>query len=158
VNPIPVSFNHIALDVADRERSATFYGELLGARAIEWDEQHRLLFLRLPGSAHFSDIALHEHPDRSAAYPVEQVRLAHTGWSVNDPARLLDAHDYFTTQTRVVMCADFGGSLSVMGLDPDGHAVEFEFSDVSVDSWQREVKLLTAEELHDRVAARGSVR
>lgn len=153
MNPIPVSFSHIALDVADRERSAAFYGELLGARAVEWDQEQHLLFLRLPGSAHFSDIALHEHPDRSAAYPVGQVRLAHTGWSVDDPTHLLNAYDYFTTKTRVVMCADFGMSLSVMGLDPDGHAVEFECSAVGADRGRREIELLTAQELRDRCQA-----
>jgi len=156
VNPITVSFNHIALDVADRERSAAFYGELLGARVIEWDDEHHLMFLRLPGSAHFADIALHEHPDRSAAYPVGHTRLAHTGWSVNDPVCLLEAHEYFTTRTRVVMCADFGVSLSVMGLDPDGHAVEFEFSEPGADGRQRWFQLLTPDDLRDRVEARSA--
>ena len=60
---IPVSLNHIALDVADRQRSIEFYAELLGAEVVAEDVEHKLTFLRLPGSDHYSDLALHEHAD-----------------------------------------------------------------------------------------------
>jgi catechol 2,3-dioxygenase-like lactoylglutathione lyase family enzyme len=123
---IPVTLNHIALDVADRDRSAAFYRELLGAEIVARDDDHQLTFLRLPGSAQYSDIALHAHADRAAAYPPEQVRMAHTGWGVSREADLVRAYDFFTEHTRVVLAADFGVARSVMGFDPDGHVVEFE--------------------------------
>lgn len=153
-NPIPVSLNHIALDVADRNRSAAFYEALLGARVVATDDDNRLTFLRLPASANFSDIALHEHPDRTAAYPDGQVRMAHTGWSVVDPTSLVAAHDFFDVRSRVVLCADFGVSLSVMGLDPDGHVVEFEYFDVGAIDEQPGFEPLDAPGLRARVAAR----
>jgi catechol 2,3-dioxygenase-like lactoylglutathione lyase family enzyme len=123
---IPVTLNHIALDVADRDRSAAFYRDLLGAEIVAEDPDHRLTFLRLPGSANYSDIALHEHAELAAAYPAGQVRMAHTGWQVRDTAGLVAAFDFFTARSRVVLAADFGVARSVMGLDPDGHVVELE--------------------------------
>ncbi len=123
---IPVTLNHVALDVADRERSITFYAELLGAEVVAEDSEHRITFLRLPGSDRYSDLAVHEHPDLAGAYPPHQIRMAHIGWEVDEPAHLATAFDFFTERTRVVLAADFRVARSVMGLDPDGHVVEFE--------------------------------
>jgi catechol 2,3-dioxygenase-like lactoylglutathione lyase family enzyme len=123
---IPVSLNHVALDVADRRRSAEFYAELLGTEVVAEDVEHRLTFLRLPGSDRYSDLALHEHADVAAAYPPEQIRMAHIGWEIDDPAHLVAAYDFLTARTRVVLAADFGVARSVMGMDPDGHVIEFE--------------------------------
>ena len=69
MSPIPALLDHVALDVADRAASAEFYGALLGATPVAEDPEHHITFLRLPGSTRFSDIALHQHPDRDAAYP-----------------------------------------------------------------------------------------
>src|SRR5688572_3198299 len=77
---IPVTLNHVALDVADRQRSIAFYSDLLGAEVVAEDVAHKLTFLRLPGSDRYSDLALHEHADHAAAYPQDQVRMAHIGW------------------------------------------------------------------------------
>jgi catechol 2,3-dioxygenase-like lactoylglutathione lyase family enzyme len=123
---IPVTLNHVALDVADRLRSVEFYAELLGAEVVAEDVDHKLTFLRLPGSDRYSDLALHEHADVVAAYPPNQVRMAHIGWEIDDPAHLVTAFDFLTERTRVVLAADFGVARSVMGFDPDGHVIEFE--------------------------------
>jgi catechol 2,3-dioxygenase-like lactoylglutathione lyase family enzyme len=127
---IPVKLNHIALDVSDRDRSAAFYGDLLGAEVVAEDVEHKLTFLRLPGSANWSDLALHEHADRGAAYPGDQVRMAHTGWEVEHPDHLVAAFDFFTARTKVLLAADFGVARSVMGFDPDGNVVELELFSV----------------------------
>ena len=123
---IPVTLNHVALDVADRQRSIDFYADLLGTEVVAEDVDHRLTFLRLPGSQNYSDLALHEHDDVAAAYPPEQVRMAHIGWEIHDPGHLVAAFDFLTAHTRVVLAADFGVARSVMGFDPDGHVIEFE--------------------------------
>jgi catechol 2,3-dioxygenase-like lactoylglutathione lyase family enzyme len=128
---IPVRINHVGLDVADRDRSVAFYRDLLGAEVVGEDVEHRLTFLRLPGSSAYSDIALHEHPDLDAAYPREAIRMAHTGWEVDDPASLVTAYDFFTARTRVLLAADFGVAWSVMGMDPDGNVVELELTRVA---------------------------
>lgn len=154
MNPIPVTLNHIALDVADRARSAAFYGALLGARVVATDEAHRLSFLRLPGSPNFSDIALHEHPDRDAAYPAGQIRMAHTGFAVEEGSSLVDAYDFFTANTRLLLCADFGVSLSVIGFDPDGNVVEFELFKVGAIDEQPGFEPLDAAGLRARVEQR----
>ena len=41
---------HVALRVADVERSKKFYGELLGFEVIEEDPEHGGVFMALPGS------------------------------------------------------------------------------------------------------------
>jgi catechol 2,3-dioxygenase-like lactoylglutathione lyase family enzyme len=133
---IPVTLNHIALDVADRGRSAAFYRDLLGAEIVAEDIDNKLTFLRLPGSANYSDIALHEHAELTAAYPLDQIRMAHTGWEVHDPAHLVQAFDFFNERTTVLFAADFGVARSVMGFDPDGHVVEFELFTVGATDQQ----------------------
>ena len=66
---IPVTLNHVALDVADRRRSIEFYSQLLSTEVVAEDVDHHITFLRLPGSDRYSDLALHEHADVAAAYP-----------------------------------------------------------------------------------------
>lgn len=148
---IPVTLNHIALDVTDRERSAAFYHDLLGTEVVAEDSEHRLAFLRLPGSANYSDLALHEHADLTAAYPTDRVRIAHTGWEVHDAAHLVAAFDFFSERTRAVLAADFGVARSVMGSDPDGHVVEFEMLTVGAVDDQPGFAPLDIDALRDRV-------
>ncbi|MEM7337186.1 MAG: VOC family protein [Actinomycetota bacterium] len=130
---IRVTLNHVAIDVADRERSAAFYHDLLGTEVVAEDVDHRITFLRLPGSANFSDLALHEHANMGQAYPSDQMRLAHTGWEIHDDIDLVRAFDFFSERTTVVLAADFGVARSVMGVDPDGHVVEFELFSVGAE-------------------------
>lgn len=144
---IPVKLNHIAIDVADRDRSAAFYRDLLGAEVVAEDVEHRLTFLRLPGSANYSDLALHEHADHTAAYPVDQIRMAHTGWEIDDAAHLVTAFDFFSERTMVVLAADFGVARSVIGLDPDGNAVELELFSVGATDEQPGFAVLDIEGL-----------
>ena len=149
---IPVTLNHIALDVSDRERSVAFYADLLGAAVVAEDVDHKLTFLRLPGSANYSDLALHEHAAVTAAYPPDQVRMAHVGWEIHDEAHLVQAFDFLTARTRVVLAADFGVARSVMGMDPDGHVLEFELFTPGSDG-QPGFAMLDIEALRARIVA-----
>lgn len=149
---IPVKLNHVALDVADRDRSVAFYHDLLGATVAAEDVEHGLTFLRLPGSSNYSDIALHQHAAMGAAYPVEQIRMAHTGWEVDQPSHLVAAFDFFTDRTRVLLAADFGVSQSVMGFDPDGNVVEVELPVVGAVDVQPGFAMLDVDALRDLVA------
>lgn len=149
---IPVTLNHIALDVADRDRSAAFYRDLLGTEIVAEDVEHKLTFLRLPGSANYSDLALHEHADLDAAYPPDQIRMAHTGWEIHDEADLVKAFDFFTERTRIALAADFGVARSVMGFDPDGHVVEFELFSVGAVDVQPGFAPLDVEALRERAS------
>jgi catechol 2,3-dioxygenase len=134
---IPVRINHIGLDVADRDRAVAFYRDLLGAEVVAEDVEHRLTFLRLPGSEAYSDLALHAHPTMAAAYPTDQIRMAHVGWEVDDVAGLVAAFDFFTARTRVLLAADFGVAWSVMGMDPDGNVIELELTRTAPGSTQQ---------------------
>lgn len=149
---IPVTLNHVALDVADRDRSIDFYARLLGTTVVAEDVEHRLTFLRLPGSDRYSDLALHEHADVAAAYPPEQIRMAHIGWEIHDPAHLVAAFDFLEANTRVVLAADFGVARSVMGFDPDGHVIEFELFTPGADG-QPGFAMLDIEALRAEVSA-----
>lgn len=149
---ITVTLNHIALDVADRDRSAAFYRDLLGAEIVAEDPDHGLTFLRLPGSDRYSDIALHAHAALTDAYPTDQIRMAHTGWEIHDEADLVRAFDFFTERTKVLLAADFGVARSIIGFDPDGHAVELELFSVGAVDQQPGFAPLDIDDLRERVA------
>lgn len=149
---IPVTLNHVALDVTDRARSIAFYRDLLGAEVVAEDAQHGISFLRLPGSSNYSDLALHAHPNRDAAYPPGVMRLAHTGYHVEREIDLVHAYDFFTSRSRVLMAADFGVAWSVMGMDPDGNVVELELFRVGATQDQPSFALLDMNALRKRCA------
>ena len=149
---IPVTLNHVALDVADLERSAAFYRDLLGAEVVADDPAHGLAFLRLPGSPNYSDLALHAHASMGDAYPPGEIRMAHTGWAITEPSDLVVGFDFFTERTRVLMAADFGVARSVMGMDPDGHVVELELFSVGAVDEQPDFAPLDIEALRAELA------
>lgn len=149
---IAVRLNHIALDVRDRARSIAFYRDLLGAEVVAEDVPHRITFLRLPGSSNYSDLALHEHPDRDAAYPPGVMRMAHTGFDVAHAEDLVRGFDFFTARSRVLLAADFGIAWSVMGADPDGNVVELELFHVGATGDQPGFAPLDVEALRRKCA------
>lgn len=109
--------NHVALTVADRERSATFYGELFGLTERIYEDEDRLIL----GSADGSELAL------SPGEPVA-VGLPHTnhfGFRLTDEEAVRAARERFraagVTETD---WQDDGRFVRVQVADPDGYRVE----------------------------------
>jgi catechol 2,3-dioxygenase-like lactoylglutathione lyase family enzyme len=112
-----VPLNHVALTVADRERSAAFYGEHFGLTERVYDDEHLLIL----GSEDGSELAL------SDAEPVPPVlpRTNHFGFRLADPAAVAAARKRFQTAGLTeVEWQDDGRFVRAQILDPDGYRVE----------------------------------
>jgi catechol 2,3-dioxygenase-like lactoylglutathione lyase family enzyme len=109
--------NHVALTVADRERSAAFYAEHFGLTQRLHDDEH----LMIVGSPDGSVLALSEGP-----VPPELPPSNHFGFQLpaTDEVRAarqrLQAAGVPETEWQ-----DDGGFVRVQVADPDGYRVEF---------------------------------
>lgn len=110
--------NHVALTVADRSRSATFYAEHFGLTERRHEDDHLLLLATLDGDAL---LALSEGTPAADALP----RTNHFGFELatSDEVRL--ARERFArdgvTETE---WQDDEVVVRVQVLDPDGYRVE----------------------------------
>ena len=109
--------NHVALTVADRARSAAFYGEHFGLTERILDDQHLLIL----GAADGSELALSD----AEAVPTNLPRTNHFGFRLPDEAAVHAARERFraagVTETE---WQDDGRFTRVQVLDPDGYLVE----------------------------------
>jgi catechol 2,3-dioxygenase-like lactoylglutathione lyase family enzyme len=110
--------NHVALTVADPERSAAFYGEHFGlTERIHEDDQ--LLIL---SSDDGSELALSQGEPVAAGLP----HTNHFGFRLADEAAVRAARERFraagVTETA---WQDDGRFVRVQVADPDGYLVEF---------------------------------
>ena len=108
--------NHVALTVADRERSATFYGRHFGLTRRVHDDEHLLIL----GSDDGSLLALVEGP-----VPAALPRSNHFGFQVAGPEEVRRArvqlHAAGVPETE---WQDDHGFVRAQVLDPDGYRVE----------------------------------
>jgi catechol 2,3-dioxygenase-like lactoylglutathione lyase family enzyme len=79
--------NHVALTVADRARSAAFYGEHFGLTERILDDQHLLIL----GAADGSELALSD----AEAVPTDLPRTNHFGFRLADEAAVHAARERF---------------------------------------------------------------
>ena len=112
---------HLVLWVANVERSARFYTEVLG-----FEVKHRVpnaAFLKIPGTADDHHLGLFE--DAGIGPPDERVaRMYHSAWEVADLTDLVRARRRLVEAGALVGSSDHGVSLSLYAKDPDG--LEFE--------------------------------
>ncbi len=109
--------NHVALTVADRERSAAFYAEHFGLASRVHDDGH-LLILAAPDGAL---LALSEGQHAAADLP----RTTHFGFQAVDRDAVLAARARFgAAGAPEVEWQDSGWMTRVQVLDPDGYRVD----------------------------------
>jgi catechol 2,3-dioxygenase-like lactoylglutathione lyase family enzyme len=108
--------DHVALTVADRERSATFYGEHFGLTERVHDDEHLLILGDEAGSL----LALWQGDPPASGLP----RTNHFGFRLATPADVHAARERF--RAAGVTEAEFQeyGPVRVQVLDPDGYRVE----------------------------------
>ena len=106
--------NHVALTVADRERSAAFYGEHFGLTQRLHDDP-QMLMLGGDGSV----LALRE------GTPAELPRTDHFGFQLGEPDEVREARERFRAAgvEETEWQDDFVVRVQVR--DPDGYRVEF---------------------------------
>jgi catechol 2,3-dioxygenase-like lactoylglutathione lyase family enzyme len=111
-----VTLDHVALTVADRDRSAAFYAEHFGLTERVHEDDHLLLV----GDAHGSLLALSQGEPAAAQLP----RTNHFGFRLPHADDVLAARERF--RGAGVEETEFAthGPTRVQVLDPDGYRVE----------------------------------
>jgi catechol 2,3-dioxygenase-like lactoylglutathione lyase family enzyme len=109
--------NHVALTVADRERSAAFYGKHFGLTERIHEDDARLILASVDGS----ELALSNGEPVAALLPDAN----HFGFRLADEAAVRAARERFraagVTETE---WQDDGRFVRVQVADPDGYLVE----------------------------------
>ncbi len=124
--------NHAVLYVRDAERTATFYGDVLGfvevTRMPLGGDGRQGIFLRAPDSSNDHDLALFGLGTQLGASTAgrEQVGLYHLAWEVPTLADLAEHARRLTDAGALSGASDHGTTKSLYARDPDG--LEFEVS------------------------------
>jgi catechol 2,3-dioxygenase-like lactoylglutathione lyase family enzyme len=109
--------NHVALTVADRERSASFYGEHFGLGERVFEDGHLLILAAVDGS----ELALSD----AEPVPVGLPRTNHFGFRLADGAAVRAARERFRSAgVAELEWQDDGRFVRVQVADPDGYRVE----------------------------------
>jgi catechol 2,3-dioxygenase-like lactoylglutathione lyase family enzyme len=109
--------NHVALTVADRDRSAAFYGEHFGLTEHVYDDEHLLIL----GAEDGSELAL----SQGAQVATELPRTNHFGFRLADEAAVHAARERFRAAgVPETEWQDDGRFTRVQITDPDGYRVE----------------------------------
>ena len=118
--------NHAVLYVRDAERSAAFYGDVLGFRRVM--SMPGAVFLQASGSTNDHDLGLFSLGD--AAGPSEAGRrtvgLYHLAWEVDTLDELEHIAAVLGERGSLVGASDHGSTKALYARDPDG--IEFEVS------------------------------
>jgi len=110
------ALNHVALTVADRERSAAFYGEHFGLTDRVHDDDH-LLILSGPGGGL---LALTEGEPEAAPLP----RTNHFGFQLASGEEVRAAREKLRAAGVTELEWQEQGIVRVQVADPDGYRVE----------------------------------
>ncbi|HEX9343157.1 MAG TPA: VOC family protein [Actinomycetota bacterium] len=120
--------NHAVLFVRDLRRSASFYQEVLGFRAVNMTPEGfgGAVFLQAPGSTNDHDLGLFEIGSAAAdsAAGRHTVGLYHLAWEVDTLAELERLAGLLRERGSLVGASDHGTTKSLYAKDPDG--LEFE--------------------------------
>jgi|SRR5581483_5869568 len=118
--------NHAVLYVRDAERSASFYGDVLGFERISPAELTRMVFMRAPGSTNDHDLALFSIGDQAqdSEAGAGRVGLYHLAWEVDTLSELERLAGRLSESGSLVGSSDHSTTKSLYAKDPDG--IEFE--------------------------------
>ena len=118
--------NHAVLYVRDAERSAVFYGEVLGFRALA--RFPGAVFMQAPGSTNDHDLGLFGIGDQAAPSGAgrQTVGLYHLAWEVDTLDELERLAGVLSERGSLVGASDHGSTKALYAKDPDG--IEFEVS------------------------------
>jgi catechol 2,3-dioxygenase-like lactoylglutathione lyase family enzyme len=111
-----VPLDHVALTVADRERSAAFYAEHFGLTERVHSDEHLLIL----GDRHGSLLALRQGEPPATHLPAGN----HFGFRVATPADVTAARERFRAAGVEELDFAASGPARVQVEDPDGYRVE----------------------------------
>ncbi|PYM43790.1 MAG: hypothetical protein DMD77_09550 [Candidatus Rokuibacteriota bacterium] len=119
---------HVALRVADIERSRKFYSTLLGFEVVEEDPEHGGVFMALEGLSHTIDLFPIPEGQAAPAPTPGAVGVRHIAFLVDSEQALKDA--YLTLRASGVAierAVDHVSQKSVYFHDPDGNLLEIYY-------------------------------
>jgi len=119
---------HVALRVADVDRSRAFYTGLLGFEVVEEDPEHGGVFMALEGLSHTIDLFPIDDPQTVPAQTPGAVGVRHVAFLVDSERALKDA--YVTLQAAgvtIVRALDHVSQKSIYFHDPDGNLLEIYY-------------------------------
>jgi len=119
---------HVALRVADVDRSRAFYTGLLGFEVVEEDPEHGGVFMALEGLSHTIDLFPIDDPQTVPAQTPGAVGVRHVAFLVDSERALKDA--YVTLQAAgvtIVRALDHVSQKSIYFHDPDGTLLEIYY-------------------------------
>lgn len=118
---------HVALSVADQERSRAFYRDVLGLLVSEEDPEHGGVFLTAGESFHTLDVF--PNPDPNAPRPQRhQIGLFHIAFQVESYADLREVYrNLIAHGVKIDHATDHVSQRSIYFADPDGNRLEVYF-------------------------------
>lgn len=119
--------NHAVLYVRDADRSADFYGSVLGFRRIPV-QFPGAVFMQAEGSSNDHDLGLFSIGEAAGDSPAgrQAVGLYHLAWEVDTLQDLADIVQRLAEENALVGATDHGTTKALYGKDPDG--LDFEIS------------------------------
>ena len=117
--------NHAVLYVRNAERTAAFYGDVLGFRPVM--SMPGAVFLQAPGSTNDHDLGVFSIGEAAVDSPAGRggaVGLYHLAWEVDTLAELQRLEGRLREAGALVGASDHSSTKSLYAHDPDG--IEFE--------------------------------
>ena len=119
---------HVALRVADVERSRAFYTTLLGFEVVEEDPEHGGVFMALEGLSQTIDLCPVENPRTAPAQTPGAVGVRHIAFLVDSEQALKDAYETLQASgVPIVRAIDHVSQKSIYFQDPDGNLLEIYY-------------------------------
>lgn len=119
---------HVALRVADVERSRAFYSTLLGFEVVEEDPEHGGVFMALEGLSHTLDLFPVDGPPTTSAPTPGGVGVRHIAFLVDSERALKDAYTTLLANgVTIVRALDHVSQKSIYFHDPDGTLLEIYY-------------------------------
>jgi catechol-2,3-dioxygenase len=119
---------HVALRVADVERSRAFYTTLLGFEVVEEDPEHGGVFMALEGLSHTIDLFPVDDPRTVPAQTPGAVGVRHIAFLVDSGQALKDAYETLQASgVPIIRAIDHVSQKSIYFQDPDGNLLEIYY-------------------------------
>jgi len=119
---------HVALRVADEEKSRSFYRDILGFDVSEMDPDHGGTFMTLGQNFHTIDVFGHPEAKSAPRPDPNQVGLFHIAFEVGSYAALRDAYCTLVDhEVPISHCMDHISQRSIYFQDPDGNRLEIYY-------------------------------